>query len=213
MINYQIIPAILEKNFEEIKNKINKIEDFIEWAQLDICDGSFVDSQTWYEPKDLKNLNSKINLEIHLLVDNPEDVIQSWYEAGAKRVVFHYEALNDLLSMLKVKKRFNRELAIAFNPESSWQDARHIIQEFDLILFLSVIPGAQGRPFIPEVLEKIKTLRASYPKINIGIDGGINDKNIQEAKNSGANIFYVGSYIWNGNAKENLNRLKEIIKK
>src|SRR3989338_4951473 len=86
-----IIPAIIAKDFEELQSKLAKIDGLVSWAQIDVMDGVFVPPTTWREPKDLDNLKTAINLEAHLMVNKPENIIDGWLNSPVRRVLLHYE--------------------------------------------------------------------------------------------------------------------------
>ncbi|MCG2808792.1 MAG: ribulose-phosphate 3-epimerase, partial [Candidatus Portnoybacteria bacterium] len=115
----QVIPAIIAKDFEELKDKIKQIEPFVEWAQLDVMDGKFVDNATWNNPSDLKKLKTNLKLEAHLMVEKPEEVIDNWIKSGVKRIIIHYEATKKLDKIIKKIQDAGLEASIAINPETS----------------------------------------------------------------------------------------------
>jgi len=197
----KIIPAILEKDFKKIKEKIIAIDDIFDLIQIDICDGKFVKNKTWQESQQLKNLRTKARFEIHLMTENPEKEIKKWQFDKVKRIVFHYESLKDLkdFSWLKsVPKRIS--LGIALNPKTKIEVLQKIpLRYFSYILFLGVEPGRQGQKFQERVLEKIKRIkRVNWlkKKIKIGLDGGVNEKNIGKIKKLGLDYLVIGSYFW-----------------
>jgi len=88
----EIIPTIIAKDFQELEEKIKKVEPYVEWVQLDVMDGQFVENATWDKPTDLKNLETNLNLEAHLMIQNPEENIDDWIESGVKRIIIHFES-------------------------------------------------------------------------------------------------------------------------
>src|SRR3989344_8898053 len=131
----QVIPAINETDFEEVKKKIKAAQDFgAAWVHLDVSDGKFTKNKLWNNPQELKAISSqalpagrqvKANVEVHLMVENPDEVLDSWLDAGAKRVIAHIEALPKLstiktiVGMVDNCKKAGAELFIAINPESA----------------------------------------------------------------------------------------------
>ena len=99
-----IIPAIIAKDFEELKGKLSHIDGLVAWAQIDVMDGVFVPSVSWNNPEDLNDLNAAVNLEVHLMVSHPENSIDGWLHSPVKRILLHYESTNaDILAGLLKK--------------------------------------------------------------------------------------------------------------
>jgi len=198
-----IIPAILEKNFQEIKKKIKFCDGKFEIIQIDICDGKFVKNKTWNKPQQLKEIKTKSKFEIHLMVENPVKEMKKWAFKNIKRIILHYEALNksDIKNLKIFKKKHPKiELGIAINPKTPIK----VLKDFSLnifseILFLGVTPGKQGQKFQPIVLEKIRQLQEIFrksKKIKIGVDGGLNDKIIKRLFKIGVDYVNIGSFFW-----------------
>jgi len=207
----QIIPTIIAKDFQEINEKIKKIESYVEWAQLDVMDGEFVNNSTWNKPRELKNLETNLKLEVHLMVNNPEEVIDQWIESGVKRIIFHYEATDKHEEIIEKIKESGLEVGLAINPETSLEVIDNFIEKLNLVLIMTVNPGFGGQDFLEENLGKIKQLRGEYKDVNIGVDGGINLETALKVIQAGANLLASGSVIFNSNnIEETINRLKNI---
>ena len=201
----QIIPALITSNdnltgdFDEFKEKFLKLEPFLSefdnWVQIDITDGKFVATKTDINLSDLKYFTERVNVEFHLMIDRPEEVIGEWVRLGSKRIVVHIEAAINIKKVIDICRENGIEIGLALNPETPNTMIEPWINVVDLILFLSVHPGRGGQEFIPEVLEKIKSLRQNFPNVKIGIDGGVRTANIEELKTAGVDIFVVGSGI------------------
>ncbi len=207
----QIIPAIIAKNFQELNEKIKKIEPYVEWAQLDVMDGKFVNNKTWNSPYNLKDLETNLNLEVHLMIDDPEEVIDDWINSGVKRIIFHYEATDKHEEILRKIKEARLETGIALNPETSINILDDFINQLDLILIMTVNPGFGEQRFLNESVDKIKQLREKYKSVNLEVDGGINLKTAPEVIKAGVNILAVGSAIFkSNNIEETIRELKNI---
>ena len=192
----EIIPAIIAKDFQELEEKIRKVEPYVDWVQLDIMDGRFVDNLTWHNPRELKNLRTNLNLEAHLMIENPEESIDEWIESGIKRIIFHYEATQQPKEIIEKIKKAGLGAGLAINPETPAEVVDDLIGQVDLILAMSVFPGSGGQEFLEETLEKIKRLREKYSKIKIEVDGGINPETAKKTVEAGADILVSGSYIF-----------------
>lgn len=205
----EIIPTILVKTFDEVKEKIRLVENFVDWVQLDIMDGVFVENTTWSNPEDLKNFKTKVKLEAHLMVKNPEKIIDSWLEV-VDRIIVHYESSEKIQEIINKVHKNGKQIGVALNPETSIEVAKPFLNDIDLVLLMSVQPGKGGQEFELEILEKIRNLRNIWPGGNIEVDGGVSDKNIKEIFNAGANLFCVGTYVYqSGDIKQVINKLKE----
>ncbi|MBU4030981.1 ribulose-phosphate 3-epimerase [Patescibacteria group bacterium] len=194
----QVIPAIIAKDFEELKDKIKQIEPFVEWAQLDVMDGKFVDNTTWSNPSDLKKLKTNLKLEAHLMVEKPEDVIDDWIKSGVKRIIIHYEATKKLDKIIKKIQDAGLEASIAINPETSANELISFLNVSSIlsVLIMTVRPGRGGQEFIEATLGKIRALRERDENVKIEVDGGINLETAQKVVRAGADILAVGSAIF-----------------
>lgn len=201
----QIISALIvsDKNlyndFEELKDKFEKLEPFLaefdNWVQIDITDGKFVSTKTDVDLKNFKYFTEKANIEFHLMIDRPEEVIGEWIRLGPKRIIVHIEAVIDTGKIIDICRENGVEIGLALNPETPNAIVEPWVNAVDLILFLGVHPGRGGQEFIPEVLDKIKSLRQNFPDVKIGIDGGVRTANIEELKKAGVDVFVIGSGI------------------
>lgn len=204
----EIIPAIIAQDFQDLKEKIKKVEPFVNWAQLDIMDGQFVENSTWNNPLELKNLETSLNLEAHLMVKEPD--IDQWINSGVKRIIIHYEAVEKAGEIISKIKENNLEAGLAINPETDIKTVDDFINQLDLILVMTVNPGKGGQKFLEETLVKIKDLREKYRNVNIGVDGGINLETAPKVIKAGANFLAIGSSIFKGNIEENIKSFKSI---
>jgi len=205
----QVIPTIIAKDFQELQEKIKKIELYVEWAQLDIMDGDFVNNSTWRSPADLKNLETNLNLEAHLMINNLEEVLDDWISSGVKRIIFHYEATDKHEEIIEKIKESGLEVGLAINPETSLEKIDDFIKKLDLVLIMTVIPGFGGQEFLEETLDKIKELRGDYKDVNIEVDGGINLESASKVIQAGANLLASGSVIFkSNNIEETIKALK-----
>ncbi len=216
----EIIPAILEKSFQNIQAKIKELEPFFEKAQIDIGDGSFVPDKFGCINK-LTSLGAKLRLEAHLMVKKPWQYIEKLHKAGFSKITFHYEAfygtpkktrafaVNNLIKA--IKKQGGAKAAIAIDPETSPANITQYLNRLDEVLLLGVTPGKQGQKFDLSVLQKINYIKNFREDIRIGIDGGVNDKNIKQIISAGADRAYIGSFLWSKGLNESMRILSELI--
>jgi ribulose-phosphate 3-epimerase len=209
----QVIPAINEIDFTEIKKKIQIAESFgAEWVHIDVADGQFTKNFLWNDPRQLKSefVNFKVKIEVHLMIQNPDAMIGEWLEAGAKRVVVHVEAVKNVDALEEMCKQSGAELVLAVNPETP---VEQLLQYpyLDNFLILAVVPGTAGQKFQELQLERISALRAKLPDAKIEVDGGVNLENAPKIKTAGADILVSASSIWNSeNPKEAYKKLIEL---
>ncbi len=194
-----IIPALLEKNFSDLKKQIKIIEKFSRFAQIDVADGKFVLSKTFLDLKKLQILKTKLKFEIHLMAENPKKFFPALLKnKKIYRIIIHRESFSrevDLLEAISLIHFAKKEVFLAENPDTPLKSILPWLQQVDGILFLAVYPGFQGRPFQKKVLKKISALRQKNKSVIIAVDGGLTDKTIPLARRAGANIFGVGSFI------------------
>ena len=199
-----VIPAINEVEFSEVSKKIGIAGVFSSWIHIDIVDGRFASNITWNNPSELFAASSQpsINIEAHLMVENPEAVIKDWILAGAKRIVIQLEAIDSVKARSVLEIADDVEIGLAVNPETPIEDALPYLENFKFILILGVNPGLAGRPFNEKILEKIKFLKNYYPNVIIEADGGINLETAKLVKEAGADIVVSASYIWGSQNSE-----------
>ncbi len=191
----RLVPAILTEDPKTLETMIRLAETFTDYVQVDVMDGQFVPSHSisWEE---MEKLAVKLNWEVHLMVQHPEEYLEGFRRAGAQRAIFHYEAGQSPQKVIAAARTLGLEAGLAVNPETPVSAILSLIDELDSVLFLSVNPGFYGSKFIPEVMDKVVELRRIRPEIEIGIDGGIKEANITQVAKSGVNVIYVGSAVF-----------------
>ena len=191
----QVVPAILTDDLNALKDMVCQTETFTSYVQIDVMDGRFVPSQsiTWQQ---LSTVTIKQNWEAHLMVLNPEDYLSGFRQAGAQKIIFHYEATALPGKVISKARESGLNVGLAVNPDTPVSAFIFLTGEVDSVLFLAVNPGFYGSRFIPEVMAKVIELRQSCPELEIGIDGGIKESNIRQVAESGVDVIYVGSAIF-----------------
>ena len=192
----RIVPAILTDSPEALEKFIRLAEGFTDFVQIDIMDGEFVPSHS-ISFKDIAPLKPQFKWEAHLMVNNPENYLEGFKQAGAQKIVFHFEAKTNYVKVIKSAKMLGMKVGLAVNPKTPISNFAPIAAMVDSVLFLSVEPGFYGAKFIPEVLEKIVAFRKSFPKMPTAIDGGVKEDNVKEIARTGVNNICVGSAIFN----------------
>lgn len=220
----KVIPAINCTAYDSAEEQIKKAREIIvaahgdseeKWVHIDLVDGKFAPNITWGSPGELKKLIKEneelkgVNFEIHLMVENPEDDIEEWFEAGAKRIIVHVEAIKDVQGVLDISKKYpDREITVAIVYSTLTKNIQPYLDVFNSFQVLAVSPGLAGQKFNMEALDKVKFLRGKLPNAKIEVDGGVNIETAKLAKEVGADIFVSASHIFkNVNPQEAYNNL------
>lgn len=197
-----VIPSINCRDFETATRQIRKAEKFFEseegWIHIDVSDGKFTPAPSWGNPEELKSLELKLNVEVHLMIQESETVIESWLQVGVGRVIVHLQEMNNPTFILETCSRYGAEAMLAFDPSTSIESGVAYLKNFDSFQVLTVIPGASGQRQHPGWIEKIESLREKSPTATIEVDGGMNPENAKLAKDAGVNILVSGKYIFFG---------------
>jgi len=223
----EIIPAILPEDIDDLREKLSLISGIIPLAQIDVCDGRFAPTKTWPYKKGVDETFLRIvgqeegfpfwgsvDFEADLMVKHPENVVDDWIAAGAKRVIIHIESTPDPLSLFqKIKLEYGAsdessygvETGVALNIETPNEEVYELLSEvddegepaIDFVQFMGIENiGYQGEPFDERVFEKIRELRERFPDIIISVDGGVSLENASELIEAGANRLVSGSAIF-----------------
>lgn len=191
----KVVPAILTEDPEALKTMIRQAEGFTNYVQIDIMDGRLVPSRS-ITCEHLAAINIQLGWEAHLMIESPQDYLAGLQQAGAEKIIFHYEATSAPREVITQARQLGLAVGLAINPETQLSAIFPLVGEVDSVLFLTVHPGFYGSQFIPEVLEKLVEFRNSHPGVETGVDGGIKEGNITEVARAGADTIYVGSAIF-----------------
>jgi len=192
----QVIPAILAKNKDEFVDKVTAVFPSVDLIQIDIMDGRFVAGKTWGTSEEVSALHLPVDFEVHLMAENPEEVVEEWVRAGAQRVIFHIEATKNPGVAIEKIRASGREVGIAINPETPIAALSEWLHLIDYVLVMGVIPGASGRQFQRKILKKIRDIKAMRPGIKIGVDGGVNFETAKDIVAAGANAINAATAIF-----------------
>jgi len=199
----KVIPAILAIDPADLQKKLQMLKGHTNWIHIDIMDGKFVPN-TSVNLFELGEAAQHFNLEIHLMVQEPEKYFEDCAAIHAKRVICHWEANPNLAGEHPFQK------GIALNPET---EVPSFETKPNSILLMSVHPGFQGQEFVSSALEKAKHIREKFPEMLMGMDGALGKENIKQAFEAGINYAVVGSNIVKAeNPAQALKNLEEMIK-
>jgi ribulose-phosphate 3-epimerase len=207
-----IIPTLFALDKETFKKKLEAL-NFAKNLHIDFMDKSITPKKS-LSLEEIKEEVSKYennSFEIHMMCKNPEKYLEQINQIkNIKKIIIHYEGFEHEEELFKFIENFKKnkniqEIFLCFNPNKSTRlilDTlskiyNNKIKKIDGIQLMSVFPGAEGQKFIEKTLERINKIRKEYQELNIQIDGGIKGENIKEIKNSGANLFSIGSFISN----------------
>jgi ribulose-phosphate 3-epimerase len=199
-----IAPSILSADFANLASDIKKVEKAgADWLHVDVMDGHFVPNITIGAPvvKAIKRV-TKLPLDVHLMIEHPEKYIEDFAKAGADIITVHYEACNDLDSVIKQIKSLGIKAGVSIKPSTHADVANSFINKVDLILIMTVEPGFGGQKFLESCLDKIEYInnKKNEDKLSdlfIEVDGGINQETSKLVRQKGANAIVAGSYIYN----------------
>jgi len=191
----RVVPAILTDDPVVLETMVRQAETFTTYVQFDIMDEQFVPSRsiTW---EHLAGLSMKLSWEAHLMVLHPEDYLQDFRQAGAQKVIFHYETTSSPREFISLVRDLGLTVGLAVNPDTPVSTILPLVDEVDSVLFLTVHPGFYGNKFLPEVMDKAVELRSARSDVEIGVDGGIKEGNIAQIARAGIDVIYVGSAIF-----------------
>ena len=198
----KIAPSILSADFARLGDEIRAIEAAgADYVHVDVMDGHFVPNIT-IGPVVVKSIKSKLPLDCHLMIENPEKYVEDFVKAGASSITVHEEVAPHLHGLIQKIKGLGVRAGVSINPATPIESIKEVLNDVDLVLVMSVNPGFGGQSFIPEVIEKIKWLREQRADLDIEVDGGINAETARLCIDAGANVLVSGSYIFKAEDRE-----------
>jgi ribulose-phosphate 3-epimerase len=202
MIMILIAPSILSADGGRLADEIATVENAgADWIHIDVMDGHFVPNIT-IGPAIITSLRktTKLPFDVHLMIENPENYIESFASAGADIITVHVEAANHLHRTIDLIKKCGKKAGVSLNPATPLTQVEEILPDIDLLLIMTVNPGFGGQQFIKTTLPKIakagKMLSALPNKPLLEVDGGVNLKNIKSIAQAGAQVLVAGNSVF-----------------
>ena len=199
----KIAPSILSADFARLGEEIAAIEAAgADYVHIDVMDGIFVPNIT-IGPLIVEAVRrvTKLPLDVHLMITDPDRYIPSFAEAGSDIIVVHAEATNHLHRTIQLIKSFGKRAGVSLNPATPLNVLDYIMEDLDLVLLMTVNPGFGGQSFIDACIPKIQQLRATLDRRGIEaeleVDGGVKIDNIAQIAHAGADVFVAGSAVFN----------------
>ncbi|MBD8013814.1 MULTISPECIES: ribulose-phosphate 3-epimerase [Planococcus] len=198
----KIAPSILAADFAKLGEEVLEVEKAgADWIHVDVMDGHFVPNIS-FGPIVLNAIRplTELPMDVHLMIENPDLYIEEFAKAGADFITVHVEACPHLHRTIQLIRSFGVKPGVVLNPHTPIETIQHVLEDIDLVLFMTVNPGFGGQKFIHSVVPKVKQLsdiiKEKGLSIEIEIDGGINEETIKPCAEAGATVFVAGSAIY-----------------
>ena len=201
---FKLAPSILSADFADLKSALAQCESGgAHWIHVDVMDNQFVPNLT-IGPPVVKSLRPKTNkfLDVHMMVINPENLVESFAKAGADMITFHVEATNDVQSVIDLIKATGTQVGLSIKPSTKLEEIEPFYDQLDLILVMSVEPGFGGQGYIESSTERVMKIKARLKelclqdRVLIEVDGGIKLHNAKKVIDAGADVLVAGSAVF-----------------
>ena len=201
---FKLAPSILSADFADLQSALSQCEDGgAHWIHVDVMDNQFVPNLT-IGPPVVKSLRPKTNkfLDVHMMVIEPEKLVEPFAKAGADGITFHVEAANDPQSVIDLIRSTGKDVGVSLKPNTPVADIVPFLDQVDLVLVMSVEPGFGGQGYMDGSTERVKEIkellleRGLQNKVQIEVDGGIKLHNAKEVMDAGADILVAGSEVF-----------------
>ena len=197
-----IAPSLLAADFANLKDEISAVEkEGINILHIDVMDGHFVPNLSMGQPivQSIRKV-SDMFFDVHLMLTNPSDYIESFAKAGSNHITFHVECDNKIEDVIRLINKHSMSVGLSVKPNTPIEAIYPYLDYLDLVLIMTVEPGFGGQSFMPDMMPKVKAIsekiKSLGKNIHIQVDGGINTETISEASNAGANILVAGSSVF-----------------
>lgn len=204
MKKLRLAPSLLSADFSNLASALDTIKQKGgSLVHIDVMDGQFVPQISYGQPviKSIRSL-SDLPFDVHLMVNRPEDMVESFADAGADYITFHYEATTHINRLIQKIHSLGKKVGISIVPSTPVSFLSEVLADVDLVLVMSVNPGFGGQKLIPSCVKKISELvrlrEENGYSYEISVDGGVNNETVQSVIDAGADIVVSGSAFFNG---------------
>lgn len=215
-----LAPSLLSANFQNLERELNPLVDYdVKYLHLDVMDGHFVPNVS-FGPAVISRLRPYYDFQFdaHLMVTDPDAILEPIAQAGADIITVHYEAPRHIHRTLTEIRKLGKKAGISLNPATPISTLEYLLPELDLILIMTVNPGFGGQKFIPQMMDKIAAVREMIDEsgydIELEVDGGVTTDNANEILDAGATILVAGSDVFaRGDLRTQLERYRKVFER
>ena len=201
--NFKLAPSILSADFSDLQSALNVCDEGgAHWIHVDVMDNQFVPNLT-IGPPVVKSLRSKTEkfMDVHMMVIEPEKLVEPFAKAGADNITFHIEATNDPDGIIELIKSCGCKVGVSIKPKTPLTEIFPFLQKVDVVLVMSVEPGFGGQGYIPGSNERISEIKSflnenCLDRVLIEVDGGVKLYNAKEVMDAGADVLVAGSEVF-----------------
>lgn len=203
MKRVKIAPSILTADFGRITEEVSAVAPLVDWFHLDVMDGHYVDNIT-FGASTVEAIDRAVDtpLHVHLMIEDPAKFAPVFAKAGADRISFHPEVVEDPLAVVEVIEGAGAEAGVAVHPDVGLEAAERLLDRVAVVLMMTVRPGFGGQKFLTEVVPKIEDARRMVDRAgaraDIEVDGGVNLETLAQPLGAGADVLVTGSAVYDG---------------